>query len=238
MQIENWPIARVRPYPNNPRVLRNAAEKVAASIREFGWRQPIVVDETGEVIVGHSRLAAAQLLKLDTVPVHVARGLSQDQVRALRIADNKTATFAGWDEAKLADELQAIMAGLGDVTSTGFSQAEFDAIEMQARAALDALQVQPIAPAVAAPVPAAGQAEPVADQPEELGDVDAGGSADEPASPVPASPRAEELVPLTVLMPLGHRAVVFDAIAKAKQAHGLATTAEALLVVARSYVDA
>ena len=91
MQIEDWPIAEVRPYPNNPRVLRNAAEKFAESIRAFGWRQPIVVDEQGVIIIGHSRLAAAKLLKLDAVPVHVARGLSDAQVRALRVADNKTA---------------------------------------------------------------------------------------------------------------------------------------------------
>lgn len=75
MQIQDWPIADVRPYPNNPRVLRNAAEKVAESIKAFGWRQPIVVDEQGVVIIGHSRLAAAKLLKLATVPVHVAAGL-------------------------------------------------------------------------------------------------------------------------------------------------------------------
>ena len=102
MQIEDWPIAEVRPYPNNPRVLRNAAEKVAESIRAFGWRQPIVVDEQGVIIIGHSRLAAAKLLKLDAVPVHVARGLSDAQVLALRVADNKTAEFSTWDDQKLA----------------------------------------------------------------------------------------------------------------------------------------
>lgn len=75
MHIEDWPLDRIRPYPNNPRVLRNTAEKVAESIREFGWRQPIVVDEEGVVIIGHGRLAAAQLLKLPTAPVHIAAGL-------------------------------------------------------------------------------------------------------------------------------------------------------------------
>lgn len=87
MHIEDWPLAKIRPYPNNPRVLRNAAEKVAESIKAFGWRQPIVVEAEGVIIVGHSRLEAAKLLKLATAPVHVARELTADQVRALRVAE-------------------------------------------------------------------------------------------------------------------------------------------------------
>jgi ParB-like chromosome segregation protein Spo0J len=139
MQIEDWPIRKVRPYANNPRVLRNAAEKVAESIKAYGWRQPIVVDEAGEVVIGHARLAAAQLLKLKTVPVHIARGLPPEKVRALRIADNKTAEFAAWDDAKLADELAAVLEQLGDVAVTGFSRSEMDAIELRARAEIERL---------------------------------------------------------------------------------------------------
>ena len=139
MLIEDWPLEKIRPYPNNPRVLRNAAEKVAESIREFGWRQPIVVDEEGVIIIGHSRLAAAQLLKLETAPVHVAAGLPAGKVRALRIADNKTGEFSTWDDAKLADELAVIMDGLGTVAVTGFSQSEFDAIAMQAQAEIETI---------------------------------------------------------------------------------------------------
>ena len=156
MLIEDWPLAKVRPYPNNPRVLRNAAEKVAESIKAFGWRQPIVVDGDGVIVAGHSRHAAAQLLKLKTVPVHVAKDLTTDQVRALRIADNKTATFSAWDDAKLADELAEIMSGLGAVTATGFSQSEFDAIEMQARAEIDRIAGMSRPTAVSAPA-AGGQ---------------------------------------------------------------------------------
>ena len=130
---EDWPLAKIKPYPNNPRVLRNAAEKVAESIKAFGWRQPIVVDQDGVIIIGHARLAAAKLLKAKTAPVHVAIDLDPDKVRALRIADNKTSEFAEWDEAKLNDELAEIMRTAGSVALTGFSQAEFDAIEMRAR---------------------------------------------------------------------------------------------------------
>lgn len=236
MLVEDWPITKVRPYPNNPRVLRNAAEKVAESIKAFGWRQPIVVDDEGVIIIGHSRHAAAQLLKLKKVPVHVATGLSPDQVRALRVADNKTATFAEWDEGKLADELQAIMAGLGSVTVTGFSQSEFDALAMQAAAALDQLAIP-------------GATPPAGPDPED-DDFDLGGdespdtdpAGDELDGQAPAAgddgPPRRDMVPFNVLMDVDHRQVVYDAVAKAKQAHGLETTADALLVIARSYLDA
>lgn len=141
--MQDWPLKKVRPYPNNPRVLRNAAEKIAESIRQFGWRQPIVVDGEGVIIAGHGRYAAAQLLKLKTVPVHVAAELNADQVRALRIADNKTATFSDWDDQKLAEELAEILANVGDVGVTGFSRSELDALEMRTRAELDRLTAAP-----------------------------------------------------------------------------------------------
>ena len=93
MKIENWDIGRVTPYERNPRRNDDAVEAVAASIREFGFRQPIVVDAEGVVIAGHTRLKAAQHLGLAKVPVHVAKDLTPEQVRALRIADNKTGDF-------------------------------------------------------------------------------------------------------------------------------------------------
>jgi hypothetical protein len=223
MLIEDWPLTKIRPYPNNPRVLRNAAEKVAESIKAFGWRQPIVVDAEGVIIAGHGRFAAAQLLKLKKAPVHVAKELTPDQVRALRVADNKTAEFSGWDEDKLADELNEIMAGLGSVTMTGFSQSEFDALEMQARAELDRISEPP------RPAP---EPEPETDLPD-----------DEPdTQEVPGNDtdtyQAPDMVPFNVLMTVDARQVLFDAIAKAKQKHGLETTADALLVIARGYADA
>jgi site-specific DNA-methyltransferase (adenine-specific) len=91
--VTERPIASIRPYERNPRDNSKAVEKVARSIREFGWQQPIVVDDQGVVIAGHTRLEAAKQLGLDSVPVHTAEGLSADQVgeggaiptRALRI---------------------------------------------------------------------------------------------------------------------------------------------------------
>lgn len=236
MQIEDWPLGRIRPYPNNPRVLRNAAEKVAESIREFGWRQPIVVDEEGVIIIGHSRLAAAKLLGLETAPVHVAAGMPPEKVRALRIADNKTSEFATWDDQKLAEELAEIMEAVGSVAITGFSQAEFDAIEMQARAEIDRLTA-PMAPA-APPLPP----EPVDD---DLGD-EAGDDEgfDEGPDDAPSSasgsddPPPADMVPFNALMRVEDRQVLYDAINAAKRQHDLTTTDQALLVIARSYLDA
>ena len=86
MQIQVRPLSNVLPYPNNPRVNDDAVDAVAASIREFGFRQPIVVDAGGVIICGHTRFKAAQKLGLDKVPVHVATDLSPDQVRAYRSA--------------------------------------------------------------------------------------------------------------------------------------------------------
>ena len=77
MLIEERPLASIRPYDNNPRINDPGVDAVAASIKEFGFRQPIVVDEAGVIIVGHTRYKAAQQLGLETVPVHVAIGLSE-----------------------------------------------------------------------------------------------------------------------------------------------------------------
>lgn len=108
MQVENWNIEDVKPYENNPRKNDEAVEKVANSIKEFGWQQPIVVDKDGIVIVGHTRLKAAQMLDLEEVPVHVASDLTDDQAKAYRLADNKTGELAIWDFPKLNIELEDI----------------------------------------------------------------------------------------------------------------------------------
>lgn len=108
MNVESWHIDDVTPYENNPRNNDDAVEKVANSIREFGWQQPIVVDEGGVIIAGHTRYKAAQMLGLSEVPVTVAEGLSDNQVQAYRLADNKTSEFADWDFDKLNEELESI----------------------------------------------------------------------------------------------------------------------------------
>lgn len=122
MDIKQIPITDVVPYDKNPRNNDGAVESTANSINEFGWQQPIVVDKNNIVIVGHTRLKAAEKLKLDTVPVLVADNLSEEQVKAYRLADNKTGELADWDMALLNEELEGI-AEL-DMDDFGFELAE------------------------------------------------------------------------------------------------------------------
>ena len=79
MNIEQWSVNKIKPYENNPRLNEKAVEQVAASIKELGFRQPIVVDENGVIVVGHTRWKAAKLLKLKTAPVHVAKDLTPEK---------------------------------------------------------------------------------------------------------------------------------------------------------------
>ena len=90
MNITTMAIADVKPYWRNPRKNNGAVEKVALSIAEFGWRQPLVVNEDMVLLVGHTRLLAAKQLQMDTVPVHIARGLTEDQQNAYRLMDNRS----------------------------------------------------------------------------------------------------------------------------------------------------
>ena len=124
MLIEMWPISRPKPYPGNPRLNDDAVPAVAESIKTFGWRQPIVVDESETIIVGHTRLKAAHRLGLTEVPVHVAKDLTPDQVRAYRIADNKLAELAEWNMELLPLELGQLQSSDFDLGILGFDQDE------------------------------------------------------------------------------------------------------------------
>jgi site-specific DNA-methyltransferase (adenine-specific) len=126
MRIELLPIDSLRPYDNNPRLNDDAVAAVAQSIRQFGFRQPIVVDSDRVIIIGHTRWRAAKQLGMTEVPVHVASELNPDQVRALRIADNKSGEIAEWDLDKLGIELRAIDGSDLDIDlgALGFDQTE------------------------------------------------------------------------------------------------------------------
>jgi len=125
--VEMWPLSRCIPYACNPRVIPKAAvSKVAASIREFGFQQPIVVDEGGVIITGHTRLLAARHLGLEEVPVLVARGLTPTQVRAYRVADNRTGQEATWNKDLLTAEIAALLEVDFDVLLTGLDSAELE----------------------------------------------------------------------------------------------------------------
>jgi DNA modification methylase len=121
MHVEMRPIDSIRPYEHNPRINDAAVDAVIASIREFGWQQPIVVDEDGVILAGHTRYKAALKMGLDEVPVHVAVGLTPAQAKAYRIADNQTATMSSWDDDRLPLELAALQEMGFDLDLTGFS---------------------------------------------------------------------------------------------------------------------
>jgi DNA modification methylase len=127
--IELWPIDRPKDYPKNARKWNaHAVEKVASSIRAYGWRQPVVVDANDIIVIGHLRRAAGKFLGLTEVPVHVARDLTPVQIRGLRLADNRTNQEASWDEDLLALEI-AELGGLDfDLSLTGFDVHELDSL--------------------------------------------------------------------------------------------------------------
>lgn len=106
--IENYEIHKLRPYENNPRENEGAIEKVMASITDFGFLSPIVADEKGEILAGHTRYLAARKMHLATVPALIVSGLTENQKKAFRIADNKAGEFSEWDNEKLFEEVQAI----------------------------------------------------------------------------------------------------------------------------------
>src|SRR6516165_1967284 len=122
MQIEMRDLASIRPYASNPRLNDQAVAAVAASIKEFGFRQPIVVDGDGIIVVGHTRYKAAIQLQLKKVPVHVAIGLTPAQIKAYRIADNQTASLSEWNEGLLPLELAQLQKMDIDLNLTGFSK--------------------------------------------------------------------------------------------------------------------
>jgi hypothetical protein len=125
MKIEMWPIDRPVPYPKNARKWSgHAIAKVAASIKEFGWVQPIVADLKDVIIIGHLRQAAARYLGLTEVPVHVPLNLTPAQVKALRIADNRTHEEASWDTKLLGVELIELKIEQFDLDVTGFEEIE------------------------------------------------------------------------------------------------------------------
>ena len=109
MEVKNVKIQDIKPYENNPRDNEAGVDAVANSIKEFKWQQPIVVDENNVIIVGHTRYLAAKKLGLKEVPVKVATGLTPEQVKAYRLADNKTGELTSWDDDLLDSELNDIL---------------------------------------------------------------------------------------------------------------------------------
>ncbi len=116
MDIVNRRLEEIQPYENNPRFNDEAVDAVAASIREFGFKVPIVLDAEGVIVAGHTRWKAAKMLGIETVPCVVADDLTPEQIKAFRLADNKVSELAEWNEEALAKEL----AGIVDIDMSAF----------------------------------------------------------------------------------------------------------------------
>lgn len=127
MNIIDVEIEKLIPYVNNPRINDNAVDFVAASIKEFGFKQPIVIDKENVIVAGHTRLKAAKKLGLKKVPCLMADDLTDQQIKAFRLADNKVSEFAVWDLEKLDIELEEI----SDLEMVDFGFEELEATEEQ-----------------------------------------------------------------------------------------------------------
>lgn len=126
-KIEFVPISELRPYEKNPRTHSSEqVRKLVASMQEFGWTVPVLVDGGGEVIAGHGRLMAAQVLGIEHVPVIRLEHLTPAQVRAYRIADNQLTLLGDWEEKFLAEELKELCDDEFDLNLLGFSSKELD----------------------------------------------------------------------------------------------------------------
>ena len=123
MKIENADINTIKPYENNPRKLKDSAiEKVAMSLKEYGFRQPIVVDKDRIIVVGHTRYRASKKLGFKEVPITIADNLTPEQINAYRIADNRTAEESEWDSELLKMEIKELEAKDFKLDLLGFNE--------------------------------------------------------------------------------------------------------------------
>lgn len=126
MEIITKKIEELSPYENNPRKNEGAVDPVANSIKEFGFKVPIIIDKDGTIITGHTRYLAAQKLGMTEVPCILADDLTPKQIKAFRLVDNKTSELAGWDFTKLDEEL----LDLDDFEMTDFGFIEHETIDV------------------------------------------------------------------------------------------------------------
>ena len=129
-KVQKWAIDKLIPYARNARTHSDEqVAQIAASIKEWGWTTPVLVDEDGGIIAGHGRTLAAQRLKMKEVPVMVAKGWSDAKKRAYVLADNRLALNAGWDNEMLALELAEIGELGFDLDLTGFTADDINALK-------------------------------------------------------------------------------------------------------------
>src|SRR3989440_1142214 len=127
-EIQVWNIDRLVPYARNPRKNDGAVDRMSASIREFGFKIPVLARSSGEVVDGHLRLKSARKLGITEVPVILCDEWTEAQVKAFRLMVNRSVTWADWDEGLLALELQDIQESGFDLALTGFDPGEIDSL--------------------------------------------------------------------------------------------------------------
>ena len=131
MNILNIDIDKIIPYVNNPRNNEEAIDKVASSIQEFGFKVPIVIDKDNVVVTGHTRLLASKKLGLKTVPCVIADDLTETQIKAFRIADNKVSEYSNWDNELLKLEIDTLKDLDFDLELTGLKEYEIDSLYLE-----------------------------------------------------------------------------------------------------------
>jgi ParB-like chromosome segregation protein Spo0J len=209
-KVELWQINKVTPSPRNPRTHSDAqVAQIVASMREWGWTVPLLVDEKGQLIAGHGRLLAAQQLKLKSVPAIVARGWTEAQKRAYIIADNKIALNSAWDLDLLALELDDIAVADFNMDLLGFSDDDLARLQTD----IDEAALNKIA----------GNQKPI-------------GAEDGPIGAT-ASPLADGNVAFSLVMAAEARRVLQQAIGQMKTRDGMETSAEALVLICREWMD-
>ena len=129
MQIIEVKVNDLKEYENNPRINEKAIEPVMKSIQEFGFKVPLVIDKNNVIITGHTRVEAAKRLGLETVPCIIADDLSEEQIKAFRLVDNKTSEYAEWDFMKLEEELRELNEFDFDISLFDFSLSFTEEIE-------------------------------------------------------------------------------------------------------------
>src|SRR4051794_23904802 len=125
-ELQSWPIDKLIFYARNPRKNDSAVDRMCGSIREFGFKIPVLARSSGEVVDGHLRLKAARKLNIAEVPVILCDEWTEAQVKAFRIMVNRSVTWADWDEELLSLELQELNAQDFDLSLTGFNPKEID----------------------------------------------------------------------------------------------------------------
>ncbi|MFZ1008713.1 MAG: ParB N-terminal domain-containing protein, partial [Candidatus Sulfotelmatobacter sp.] len=146
LAIEYWPIARLQPYVGNPRKNDKAVDRMAASIREYGFAVPVLARGSGEVIDGHLRLKGGAKLGMTEIPVIPCDGWSDAQVKAFRLMANRSVGWADWDVDLLAAEFAGLKELSFDLSLTGFDSREIDGFTLQANPAEDDVPPVPEAP--------------------------------------------------------------------------------------------